>query len=91
MRRNVLISIIGDIEPFPKIIKKYIQNLVDLTKNNNGMYLNLALNYGGRAEIVRAARRMGMKLLQKKISLKILTKKFLLKTWIQEKIHILTS
>ena len=36
---NVNVSIIGDIEPFPKIIKKYIQNLVDLTKDNNGMYL----------------------------------------------------
>ena len=67
---NVNVSIIGDIEPFPKIIKKYIQNLVDLTKNNNGMYLNLALNYGGRAEIVRATRRICIKLLQKKISLK---------------------
>ena len=67
---NVNVSIIGNIEPFPEIIKKYIQVLVDLTKNNNGMYLNLALNYGGRAEIVRAARRIGTKLLQKKISLK---------------------
>ena len=70
---NVNVSIIGDIEPFPKIIKKYIQNLVDLTKNNNGMYLNLALNYGGRAEIVRATRLIGMKLLQKKISIKDIT------------------
>ena len=66
---NVNVSIIGDIDPFPKIIKKYIQNLVDLTKNNNGMYLNLALNYGGRAEIVRATKRIGKKILQKKISL----------------------
>ena len=70
---NVNVSIIGDIEPFPKIIKKYIQNLVDLTKNNNGMYLNLALNYGGRAEIVRATRLIGMKLLRKKISIKDIT------------------
>ena len=70
---NVNVSIIGDIDPFPKIIKKYIQNLVDLTKNNNGMYLNLALNYGGRAEIVRATRLIGMKLLRKKISIKDIT------------------
>ena len=66
---NVNVSIIGDIDPFPKIIKKYIQNLVDLTKDNDGMYLNLALNYGGRAEIVRATKRIGKKLLQKKVSL----------------------
>ena len=66
---NVNVSVIGDTNPFPKIIKKYIQNLVNLTKDNDGMFLNLALNYGGRAEIVRATRRIGMKLLQKKISL----------------------
>ena len=66
---NVNVSVIGDVNPFPKIIKKYIQNLVDLTKDNDGMFLNLALNYGGRAEIVRATKRLCKKLLQKQISL----------------------
>ena len=33
------------------------------------MYLTLALNYGGRAEIVRATKRIGLKLQQKKLSL----------------------
>ena len=42
---------------------------VDLTKENDGMFLNLALNYGGRAEIVRATKRLCKKILQKKISL----------------------
>ena len=73
---NVNVSIIGDIEPFPKIIKKYIQNLVDLTKDNNGMYLNLALNYGGRAEIVRATKRIGEKILQKKITIEQINEEF---------------
>lgn len=67
---NVNVSVIGDIEPFPRIIRKYIQNLTELTKKNDGMYLNLALNYGGRAEIVRATKRIGMQLLQKQISIK---------------------
>ena len=51
-QENVKVTTIGDMDPFPKIIKKYVQNLTELTKNNDGMYLNLALNYGGRAEIV---------------------------------------
>ena len=72
---NVNVSIIGDINPFPKIIKKYIQNLVDLTKDNDGMFLNLALNYGGRAEIVRATKRLCKKILQKKISLEQIDEK----------------
>ena len=65
--QNVKVTVIGDIGPFSKIIKKYIKNLVDLTKNNDGMRLNLALNYGGRAEIVRATKRISKLILQKKI------------------------
>ena len=49
-------------------LKKYIKNLVDLTKDNEGMSLTLALNYGGRAEIVRATRRIGSLISQGKIS-----------------------
>ena len=64
---NVKVAIVGDISPFSKILQKYIKNLVDLTKDNDGMHLNLALNYGGRAEIVRATRRITNLVLQKKI------------------------
>jgi len=64
---NVKVAIIGDISPFSKIIQKYIKNLEALTKNNDGMRLNLALNYGGRAEIVRATKRISTLVLQKKI------------------------
>ena len=66
---NVKVAVIGDISPFSKIIQKYIKNLVDLTKNNDGMRLNLALNYGGRAEIVRATKRISTLVLQKKIDI----------------------
>ena len=65
---NVKVAIVGDISPFSKIIQKYIKNLVDLTKDNDGMHLNLALNYGGRAEIVRATKRISSLILQKKIN-----------------------
>ena len=49
-QENVRVVIIGDISPFPKVIKEYIKNLEELTKDNDGMLLNLAMNYGGRAE-----------------------------------------
>ena len=55
-QENVKVVIIGDIRPFPKVIRGYIKNLEELTKNNDGMLLNLAMNYGGRAEIVRATK-----------------------------------
>ena len=57
-QENVKVVIIGDIRPFPKVIKDYIKNLEELTKKNDGMLLNLAMNYGGRSEIVRATRRI---------------------------------
>ena len=66
---NVKVAIIGDVRPFSKIIQKYIKNLEDLTKNNDGMHLNLALNYGGRAEIVRATQRISTLVLQKKMKI----------------------
>ncbi|MDC3107620.1 isoprenyl transferase [Paracoccaceae bacterium] len=55
-QENVKVVIIGDIKPFPKVIKDYIKNLEELTKNNDGMLVNLAMNYGGRSEIVKATK-----------------------------------
>ena len=57
-QENVKVVVIGDVRPFPKVIKDYIKNLEELTKNNDGMLLNLAMNYGGRSEIVRATKRI---------------------------------
>ena len=57
-QENVKVVIIGDVSPFPKVIKDYIRNLEELTKNNDGMLLNLAMNYGGRSEIVRATKKI---------------------------------
>ena len=68
-QENVKVSVIGDIRPFSKIIKQYIDNLVNLTKSNDGMYLNIALNYGGRDEIVRATKKISEKVLHKEIEI----------------------
>ena len=57
-QENVKVVIIGDINPFPKVIKDYIKNLEELTKSNDGMCLNLAMNYGGRSEIVKATKQI---------------------------------
>ena len=57
-QENVKVIIIGDVSPFPRVIKDYIKNLQELTKNNDGMFLNLAMNYGGRSEIVLATKKI---------------------------------
>ena len=53
---NVRFRTIGDIEGLPENIVKEIRHAVDLMKDNTGLILNLALNYGGRQEIVSAVR-----------------------------------
>ena len=42
-------------------MQKSIQNCMERTKNNTGIVFNIALNYGGRDEIVRAVRKIAEK------------------------------
>lgn len=49
---NVRIRIIGDIEAFEEDIKKSIIRIMERTKENTGLTVNIALNYGGRSELL---------------------------------------
>lgn len=51
---NVVISFIGDITQLSKNLQKILANAVETTKNNTGVNLQIAFNYGSRAEIVKA-------------------------------------
>ena len=52
--RNVRIKLIGDINGLPKKLQDGIIEIEERTKNKNGLTVNIAINYGGRAEIVNA-------------------------------------
>ncbi|MDD3765646.1 MAG: isoprenyl transferase [Eubacteriales bacterium] len=54
--KNVVIKVIGDLKPFSDDLRRLIFETEELTKNNTGMTLNIALNYGGRAEILSAVK-----------------------------------
>lgn len=54
--KNVRIRILGDIDGLPEAQRTAVINAMDRTKENTGLNLNIALNYGGRAELVRCAR-----------------------------------
>jgi len=63
-RENVCIRILGDISDMPSGLEKQQQalyNAKDRTKANTGLKLNIALNYGGRQEIVAAAKKLAQK------------------------------
>jgi undecaprenyl diphosphate synthase len=56
-RQNIRFQAIGRIEGLAKEVQKEIAEAMAITKNNTGTSLNVALNYGGRAEIVDACKK----------------------------------
>lgn len=53
-QKNVRLNLIGDLKAFPRDIQKRVREWVTRTKNNTKITVNVALNYGGRDEIIRA-------------------------------------
>ena len=53
---NIKVQILGDISALSVGMQKSIKKCIERTKNNTGVTFNIALNYGGRDEIVRAVR-----------------------------------
>ena len=60
-KNNVCFKTIGDIDQLPMTTKKGIQDGEELTKNNTGLNLCLALSYGSRQEIINGVRRISEK------------------------------
>src|SRR5687767_8378251 len=58
LRNNIRFRVIGRIEDLARDIQRELRDAEEKTASNAGMQFNIALNYGGRAEIVEAARRM---------------------------------
>ena len=65
IKKNIKIKVIGNITPFPKILKSKILKIQKETKLNNKIQVNMALNYGSRDEIIYAVKKL------KKNSIKI--------------------
>jgi undecaprenyl diphosphate synthase len=52
IENNIRLNAIGQLEKLPEDVRISLKRTMDLTGKNKGMLLNLALSYGGRAEIV---------------------------------------
>ena len=55
-KEGVVINYIGDTTKFSPKLQKILKNSVERTKNNNGVHLQIALNYGARDEILHAVK-----------------------------------
>ena len=59
-KENVQIRFIGDMSRFSAKLQKILNNSVETTKNNTGVILQIALNYGSRDEITNAVKKIVM-------------------------------
>lgn len=65
---NVRIKFIGRPEDFSEGIQKQIREATELMKNNTGVQFNVAANYGGQDEIIRATQKLAKKISAGKLS-----------------------
>ena len=58
LRNDIRFRVVGRIEDLARDVQRELRDAEEKTAGSSGMLFNIALNYGGRAEIVEAARRM---------------------------------
>ncbi len=64
---NIVIRVLGSMKELSKALQDAINRTVERTKDNTGIIFNIALNYGGRNEIVNATRQISEEVLAGKI------------------------
>lgn len=57
-KNNIKVQALGDISKLPSQPRMEVEKAIKKTKNNNKMILNIALNYGGRDEIIEATKKI---------------------------------
>ena len=67
--RNIRIRLLGDVEGLNPSLRGRIYKIVEKSKDNTGLTLNIAFNYGGRDEIVRAVRKISEKVKNNEIDI----------------------
>lgn len=71
--RGVRVRFIGDTSKLPLHTQETVRRTLDRTQSNAGMTVNFALNYGGRAEVVQAARRFAQEVASGRVAADDLT------------------
>ena len=74
---NIKVKIIGSRENLSNKMIDKIEKCMERTKNNTGITFNIALNYGGRDEIVAAVKEIAQKVKQNEIEIKDITEELI--------------
>ena len=58
IEKNIKLNIIGNIDKFPKTLKKKLRNAEKLSQQNHIIQINIALNYGSKEEIIKSVKKL---------------------------------
>ena len=61
---EVCINFIGDLTPLPQSLQQEMRHSMERTKDNQGVFFNVAINYGSRHEMIKACRTIAQKVQQ---------------------------
>ncbi len=74
---NIKVKILGDISALSMGMQKSIQKCMERTKDNTGVTFNIAINYGGRDELVKAIKEIADEVQKKEIQVSDITEKMI--------------
>ena len=72
---NIKVKVLGDITALSQGMQKSIIKCMERTKNNTGVTFNIALNYGGRDEIVKAVRNIAIQVKNNQLEIENINEK----------------
>ena len=74
---NIKVKILGDITALSEGMQKSIKNCMERTKNNTCVTFNIALNYGGRDELIKAIKKIAKDVKEDKLEVNDITEKII--------------
>ena len=84
---NVRVKVLGNYESLPSDAVKSLEKTLRETENNTGLQFNIALNYGGRDEIMKAVRAIGKRLEAGEISAEDISEEMISEELFTGKLH----
>ena len=73
VEKNIRLNVIGQVSRLPEGIQATLSESLELTRNNDGMTLTLALSYGGRDELLSMTRQIASQVADGSLSLESIT------------------
>ena len=74
---NIKVNFLGDFSAFTEKLQRGIQECMDNTKNNTGTVFSIAMNYGGRDEIIHAVKKIAAKVQNGEISIEDISERMI--------------